>query len=990
MKVFRSDGKLKVDAAVITGAQPIAVSAGTQSMSTGTVVFSNSNNISFGMTNNSIVTASYSANVSAFATSNTTQSSTGVLSTNSMIFAGAGNVSVGISNGSVVISGGGGGGNLTAFATSNTTQSSTGVLSTNSLIFAGAGGVSIGISNGSVVISGGAGGGANFSGGVSTLGNTAGSTGITGSQMVLAGIGAMSLSQATGANGGTVSILGPATSSLSATGGVSIVAAGNTISIGMPPFGISAGTQSVSTGTMIFANSNSITFGMSGSSQITASFSTLPETPFGVSAGTQSVSTGTLVFSNSNNITFGMSGSSRITASFSTLPETPFGVSAGTQSVSTGTLVFSNSNNITFGMSGSSRITASFSTLPETPFGISAGTQSVSTGTLVFSNSNNFTFGMSGSSQITASYTTPVVSNAIASVGSATGSGTATSQFAAHDHIHAGVFSMGVSTGGNTLGTTRVDVGQFVFHGTNNITISQLTAAGGLNTIMISGGAGAAGNTGSISAGTTRGTLGEIVFSNSNNVSFGINGQTLTATITVPPETPFGVSAGTQSVSTGTLVFSNSNNFTFGMSGSSRVTVSYTTPVVSNAIASVGSATNSGTATSQFAAHDHIHAGVFSMGVSTGGNTAGTTRVDVGQFVFHGTNNITVSQLTAAGGLNTIMISGGAGGGGNFSAGISTQGNTAGTTGFVGSQIQFAGSGPISLSQSVNGASATLSINGPATSSISGTGQVSISVNGSTISIGVPLSDSLYSFMPWMPSGGNTATQTLGTDTSGSIFLFPFFVPAPVTASMLNIYGNMTFVTVGTSSGRMSLSFFHAIYSQRTGANSSQLSLYTSHSFSMGVTGNNSTYTVNQPTSSNSAGYTTGSISSSNTSISASYTGNKIIQIPMGTNLTPGHYWLAALHLKSSSSAAVGFSWSYNGQSVSTSAASGWAPIGSLSSAYSTGTVQFLRQGGGLLAFHGSFSSAGLNSLPGSIAMSAITGNGTHFLPHMLFWADKT
>jgi hypothetical protein len=110
----------------------------------------------------------------------------------------------------------------------------------------------------------------------------------------------------------------------------------------------------------VFANLNNVTFGMSGSSQVTASAS-FAQVPFAASAGSQSVSTGTLIFANSNNVTFGMSGSSQITASISTLPETPFAISAGTQSVSTGTLVFSNSNGVTFGMSGSSQVTASFS-----------------------------------------------------------------------------------------------------------------------------------------------------------------------------------------------------------------------------------------------------------------------------------------------------------------------------------------------------------------------------------------------------------------------------------------------------------------------------------------------------------------------------------------------------------------------------------------------------------------------------------------------------
>lgn len=73
-----------------------------------------------------------------------------------------------------------------------------------------------------------------------------------------------------------------------------------------------------------------------------------------ISAGTQSVSTGTIVLSNSNGISFGLSGSSRLTASYGGGNLT---VSAGTQSMNTGSLVFSNSNGFDIGMSGSTAIT---------------------------------------------------------------------------------------------------------------------------------------------------------------------------------------------------------------------------------------------------------------------------------------------------------------------------------------------------------------------------------------------------------------------------------------------------------------------------------------------------------------------------------------------------------------------------------------------------------------------------------------------------------
>jgi len=99
----------------------------------------------------------------------------------------------------------------------------------------------------------------------------------------------------------------------------------------------------------------------------------------------------------------------------------------------------------------------------------------------------------------------------------------------------------------------------------------------------------------SISAGTTRATNGEVVLSNSNGLSFGLNGNTITASYTVPTETPFGISAGSQSASTGTIVFSNSNGITFGLSGSSRLTASYSQSTTPAAIAAGSQTATSGT-----------------------------------------------------------------------------------------------------------------------------------------------------------------------------------------------------------------------------------------------------------------------------------------------------------------------------------------------------------------------------------------------------------
>ena len=89
------------------------------------------------------------------------------------------------------------------------------------------------------------------------------------------------------------------------------------------------------------------------------------------------------------------------------------------------------------------------------------------------------------------------------------------------------------------------------------------------------------------------------------------------------------------------------------------------------------------------------------------GNTAGAgALISTGTMALAGGNNITLSQNG-----NTITISGAAGGGGSFSAGMSNLGNTSGTTGLANNQLVLAGGDNVTLSQStaVGGNTVTIS-----------------------------------------------------------------------------------------------------------------------------------------------------------------------------------------------------------------------------------------------------------------------------------------
>jgi hypothetical protein len=71
------------------------------------------------------------------------------------------------------------------------------------------------------------------------------------------------------------------------------------------PNGFAAGTQTATSGTVVMSNSNGISFGMSGSTQITASIDAVRA----VSAGSSSGAVSQIVFSDSNGMQWGLSGS---------------------------------------------------------------------------------------------------------------------------------------------------------------------------------------------------------------------------------------------------------------------------------------------------------------------------------------------------------------------------------------------------------------------------------------------------------------------------------------------------------------------------------------------------------------------------------------------------------------------------------------------------------------------------------------------------------
>ena len=136
--------------------------------------------------------------------------------------------------------------------------------------------------------------------------------------------------------------------------------------------------------------------------------------------------------------------------------------------------------------------------------------------------------------------------------------------------------------------------------------------------------------------------------------------------------------------------------------------------------------------------------GGFSGGVGTGGNTAGQVGLTGSQLVFAGGNNVTLSQSNnTAGGTVTISA------GNAFSAGVSTGGNAVGTTGVTNPTLVLAGGTNITLSQATGTAGATVTISASQP-------YVAVSAGGNSTSVGAGFV--LISTGTLVLAGGNNIT----------------------------------------------------------------------------------------------------------------------------------------------------------------------------------------------------------------------------------------
>ncbi len=700
---------------------------------------------------------------------------------------------------------------------------------------------------------------------------------------------------------------------------------------------VSAGTTSNSLPAVTFSNSNNVSFGLNGST-ITASASYSQSTgPGGIAAGGATATSGTVIFSNSNGLAFGLNGQT-ITGSYSVPTQTNqtvglYGLGNTTQNSSTTldarSLSFNGLGAATVGYSnGSIQFSVPVQTA-QTQSNIQAvydGANSISTGTLRFTNANGVSFTINGQ--------------------------TISGSVAAQTNQSIGLYALGNTTQNSS---TTLDARTLSFNGLGAATVGY--SNGSIQISVPVQTAQTQSNIQAIYDGAASISTGTIRFSNLNNVSFGINGQTITASvsaqsvqtiglyalgnttqnssttldartlsfnglgavtvgysnnsiqISVPVQTAQtqsniqGIYDGANSITTGTIRFTNANGVSFTINGQ---TISGSVAAQTNqsiGIYAVSNTTQSSSGTVDARSLSFQGAGIASVGwtngsvvisVPTGAPSpvnfsAGTTSGNLGSVVFADSNGVSF-------GLNGATITASANGGGGAQS-LYALGNTTQNSSTTLNSLSFNALGAMTMGYS-NG---SIQVSAPPVSSLSATGLLSISTNGSTISIGA----AERTWSNWEPYP--LAIMMTGSSTSahntGSAWFDRVVLPTAVAIKNANFVKTMGVSvpagTAGATSGvvRVSYQQILTIFSrQNFGTGSTNLSYMTSASF--GFTAGLSFTSVSQTASiswvSNSTGGTTSFSTTSNAgNWSSFWTGMKMWQIPLVTTLSAGEYFFA-------------------------------------------------------------------------------------------------
>lgn len=645
----------------------------------------------------------------------------------------------------------------------------------------------------------------------------------------------------------------------------------------------------------------------------------------GISAGGNSVSSGTVVFSNSNGISFGLNGST-VTAQHNAITTARASTDAiGLNTAGTNITWTANSSGLSInnsGLAGTATAVTGGAAITLNSAGLSfngaslAGTTSGFTGAnlsaTITHNTAGLALSMSAAAPGAATLTVSAVGNTtvnssgtwpgalslraygILSAGTSNGS----LLLSTPDPVDFTYLSVGNSNIGNTAGDTGVFSHRLVLVGSNNITLSGSSNAGSA-TISIIGAAGGAGASFGVSnVGNTSGNTG---LTGSNLVLSGGNGVTLSQSTHANGAT-VGVSVATSYAA---------SNHSHGNPTLNLTNLTGTTASASNGLTLSLSAAAPQTGISGMIVSD----ATYTSGTVSFSNQNGVT---IGSSVNGASQYVRLSVATSyrasndAIGLNTAQS--------NVTWTVNSSGLSLDARGYAGTATALTGA----IAATVNSAGVSVSV--PATSSLVGVGGISLSTNGSTISVSFTKATDTQGYFP-----GADLELVTGVVGQGSLLFDPNAFPL---MQFDRVMFPVHHTNATNSSGSFTLSAWLGLYTR----NASTLSLLTSASVSTNVTGSG----------------TQGSYSL--------YSNVRHIAFPLTATLTEGKYWMGFVSRTTSGGADC----SVSNVVLSQNATAFNGIFGSSDNA----TRQFtLGQG---------YYTATTSGMPGSVAFSAINGTNTN------------
>jgi hypothetical protein len=457
--------------------------------------------------------------------------------------------------------------------------------------------------------------------------------------------------------------------------------------------------------------------------------------------------------------------------------------------VSTGTLALAGGNNITLSQNGNT-VSIAAPTQTNQTLSFSAGSQSTLTATGTFDARSMFIngvgavkVGFSQSSVFISAPTQTVETQSIGMLGGGAGSTAGTS---------------GNATGGQLA---------YNFYAGTNITLSQ-SLNGASASLTIQGGAGGAGGGIALSDGAHGITSGTANIQASGALTASITNQSLKLSA---PNVSSLYGAG------GVTLSSNGNSISISAPTQTNQTLSF-----SAGSQSTLTATGTFDARSMFInGVGNISAGFSQSSIFVSGSQSVQTQSNVQGIIASGSTNRTgdISFANSNGvtfGLSnntiTASVAAGTGGGGAFSAGVSG-GNTVGNAGLAGNQVVFSGGNNITLSQVTGaGGSNTIGISGPTISSLTGAGVITVTSAGSTVSVSAPGPISQYIHNSAGLLNGVSQIQAI---TLGSLSVVRMLIPQHLSFTRVDMPVSVTVgSTAAANTAAMAVSSVGVIYSR--------------------------------------------------------------------------------------------------------------------------------------------------------------------------------